>query len=176
MEKSIHSGLPVGVAAASKARMPHWAISQPNTPPAEESIRLSTSNWRTDAPASGAEGGADGDFAGTTEGAGEQQIGDVGAGDQEDESNSAEEGEEDQAQAVRRGHFVEALGEEPGIAIGVGKLGGQAAGEGGHLSARGVDRGAWGEAAEELKVAIAEVFGGGREGHGLPELSLRAER
>ena len=125
-----------------------------------------------DAPASGAKGGADGDFAGTAEGSGQQQIGDVGAGDQKDESDSAEEGEEDQAQAVGRGHLIEALGEEPGIAIGVGKLDCQAPGEGGHLSARGVDRCARGQATEELEVAIAEVFREPR-GHGLPELSLR---
>jgi hypothetical protein len=65
----------------------------------------------------------------TAEGAGEKQIGDVGTGDEEDKSDGAEEGEEDPAYPVGDGLFVEALNADAGIAIGVGELRGEAAGE-----------------------------------------------
>ena len=145
MEKSIHSGLPVGVAAASKARMPHWAISQPNTPPAEESIRLSTSNWRTTRQRPAPRAARMEISRVRAEGPGQQQIGDVGAGDQEDESDSAEEGEEDQAQAVGRGHLVESLGEESGIAIVSGYWVARRRARVVISARRGVDRGARGK-------------------------------
>ncbi len=46
MEKSSAAGFPVGVTAASNARTPQIASSNPMLPPAIDSIRLSTSNWR----------------------------------------------------------------------------------------------------------------------------------
>ncbi len=48
-----------------------------------------------DSPASGAEGDADGDFAHTADGASELQIRDIGAGDEEHESDGAEHSDKD---------------------------------------------------------------------------------
>ena len=58
----------------------------------------------------GADGGADGDLAAARFGAGQQQVGDVDAGDQEDEDHRAEEDEHGAADAFD--HFVLESGED----------------------------------------------------------------
>ena len=61
-----------------------------------------------DARAGGAESGADGEFAGAARGTRQQQVGDVGAGDQQDEADGADE--QDRAPGARRRRWRRAGG------------------------------------------------------------------
>ena len=64
------------------------------TPPAIDSTTLSVSSWRMMPAAAGADRGADGDLALAAGGAHEQQVGDVGAGDQQHEADRADQHEQ----------------------------------------------------------------------------------
>ena len=63
-------------------------------PPARERTRLSAINWRISTHAAGAHGEADRDLLLPADGAREQQVGHVGAGDQQQQPDDAEQDEQ----------------------------------------------------------------------------------
>ena len=67
------------------------ATSMPSAPPASDSSRLSASSGRKQARARGAERGANGELVRARDGAGELEIGEIGAGDEQDEAGEPEQ-------------------------------------------------------------------------------------
>ena len=80
--------------SASRARTPAAPIASPSTPPISESSTLSVRSWRTMRPRPAPMAAADGDLARADAGAGQQQVGDIGAGDQEHRSHRAQQDQE----------------------------------------------------------------------------------
>ena len=74
---------------ASSSASPHCATSRPRPPPSTHSTRLSVSSCRMTRIAAGAERAADRDLALARRAAREQQVGDVGARDQQHEADRA---------------------------------------------------------------------------------------
>ena len=81
-------------ATASSTRSPVAPRNTPATPPAKASSRLSVSNCRRIATAPGADRDTDGDLLAASGGAHQQKVGDVRAGDQQDEGHGSEEDEQ----------------------------------------------------------------------------------
>lgn len=69
--------------------VPQSASSVPATPPRSDRTRLSQSNWRTNPPATRAERGAHCHLPLPRQRSREQQVGDVGASDEQDERDSS---------------------------------------------------------------------------------------
>ena len=78
---------------ASSARTPSAPIARPSTPPIEREQHAFGEQLADDAAAAGADGGADGDLARAAGGARQQQVGDVGAGDQQHAADRAQQDE-----------------------------------------------------------------------------------
>ena len=94
------------------------------------------------ARAAGAHGGADGDFACAPGGFGQQQVRDIGAGDQQHQRDGAEQKVEREAHV--RNHFVAHQDDGGALAfVARGILLRQARGDGGHLRLRCARRDAW---------------------------------
>ena len=72
----------------SSSRLAPAAKATPSAPPATASMRLSVSNWRTSRALS-AQCLPHGKLARPGRGARQQQVGDVGAGDQQDQADDA---------------------------------------------------------------------------------------
>ena len=126
-------------------------------------------------PAAGAERGADGELALPGRGPGEQKVGDVGTGDQEDEGDRPQEHEEGGADTpghdiVERFDLHAVAGVLPRVLLG------QAGGDRHHLRPGAGGGGAGGEAphdGEEMRPPAVQLVR--REGHGKPELGLLFE-
>ena len=82
---SLMRGRLPGLKASSK-RTPQAPMAKPIKPLSDGQQHAFGQKLAEQAPASGAEGGANGDFFLASGGAGQQQIGDVGAGDQQHET------------------------------------------------------------------------------------------
>ena len=93
---------PVGRAGCPPAstssiqRIPQYAKPTPSAPPARPITTLSVRNWRMQAHPPGAEGGAHRHLPLPHRGPREQQVGHVGAGDQQDAEHRTQHGENDQ--------------------------------------------------------------------------------
>ena len=70
---------------------PAAASRTPSRPPASDSIRLSTRSWPVNPRPARAQGGADGQLLTAALGPHQQQVGDVGAGQQQDDADRAQE-------------------------------------------------------------------------------------
>lgn len=70
---------------------PQTASAKPSTPPAMDSVRLSVTNWRTSQSTAGAQRKTDRDLARSSGTAGQQQVGEVGTGDQQHQAGGAEQ-------------------------------------------------------------------------------------
>ena len=86
-------GSPPGMAATT-ACVPQRARSNPKAPPARASSTLSVRQLPDHAALARAHGGANGHLSAARRGAGQQQIGDVGAGDQEHKADRAQQHQE----------------------------------------------------------------------------------
>ena len=112
--------------------------------------------------------GADGDLFAAREGAGEEKIGDVGAGDEEDERDGAEHHKQGGTN-IADGLITEGMNDgAPSFVLGgVGLF--EALGDGVHLGLRLLDGDSGFEAADgEVVMVVANGRGGGSEGHGNP--------
>ena len=95
---------------ATRRRRPPNARSVPSTAPMQGEQNAFHDELLEQRAEAGADGGADGDLAAAGFGAGEQEVGDVDAGDQEDEDDGAEEDEHGAAHAFD--DFVLEAGED----------------------------------------------------------------
>ncbi len=124
--------------------------------------------------AAGPESGADRDLPLSRRRAREQHVGDVGAGDQEDERHRRQEHEERRPDVSDHGLLERSDGH---VAVGAGELLLQAPGDRRHLGPREVERRPALQAREHPEALPSAVGGAGSEDVGRPELgSRRPER
>ena len=84
--------------------------------PTRESIDAFRQQLPDDAAATGADSGADGDLAAASDSAGQQQVGHVGAGDQQDEADGADQHQQRGADVLDHG-FAQRVHAEAGICL-----------------------------------------------------------
>ena len=92
------TGSTFGGSVDSSSATPHTAASSPTTPPTLDSTRLSTSSCRSSRAAARAQRGADRHLLLPLQRAREQQVGDVGADDEQHEADRAEQHQQRRAQ------------------------------------------------------------------------------
>ena len=142
----------IGRRSATTARRKlsaHQASSRPPTPPRAESTRLSASSWRTSRARAGAERGSDRQLALTRRRAGQEQVGDVGAGDEEHERDRP--GEHEQRRAHVAGQlFAKRHDPRRPAGVEVGKHPRQVGGDLRHVLLRARERDAGLQPADDL--------------------------
>ena len=118
----IQYGLPTSATARSNSRVPTIAMPRPMTPPAAAEQQALDQQLPHDAPARGAHRVAHRDLARPRRRARQQQVGDVGARDQQHEADRAHQRQEHDADRAGVEAFVERLDDADGELLVAGRM------------------------------------------------------
>ena len=101
----------------------------PSAPPMSDSTRLSVSSWRTTRPRPAPSADADRQLARAHRGARQQQVGDVGAADEQHEADDAEEQHRRESQIAADERVVQRLERDAAARVGLRELARQPGGD-----------------------------------------------